>query len=61
LTFDFDLQTRQIQQACSRRRVDEDVEIAAFGIFAAHHAPKDARIRHPRFEHKLANGLPVLR
>jgi hypothetical protein len=58
--FDFDLQASQIQQAGSRRRVHEQVQVAAFLIFAVQNRPEDARVRHAGFKHKLADGVSML-
>ena len=49
------------EQAGPRRRIDQNVQVAIFPILAPHHAPEDARVRHPRLKHKLAERLPMLR
>lgn len=54
------LQTRHGQQAGARRGVNEQVQIAALLVVAVQHRPEDARIRHARFKHKLADRLPML-
>ena len=37
------------------------VQVAILPILAPHHAPEDARVRHARLHHKLADRLPMLR
>jgi hypothetical protein len=55
------LEPHHRQQAGSWSRINEDIEVASVLIFATHYASKDARVRHAGFEHKLADGVSILR
>jgi hypothetical protein len=55
-----DLKASHIKQACSGRGVHEQVEVAAVLVFAVEDGAEDARVRHTRFENKLADSFPML-
>jgi hypothetical protein len=59
--FDFDLQTGQIEQAGSGRRIDQNIKIAIIPVVAMQDGAEDARVRHARLEYKLADRLSMLR
>jgi hypothetical protein len=56
-----DLKASHVKQACARRGVHEQVEVAPVLVFAMEDGAEDARVRHASFENKLADRLPMLR
>src|ERR1035441_7548592 len=59
--FQFGFQTHHGQQTGTRRRVHQQVEVAAVLVVSMKHAAEDARVGHARLKHKLADRLPMLR
>jgi hypothetical protein len=58
--FECDLEPSEVEETSMRRLVDQDVEVAAVGIFAVQHGPEYAWIAHTGLEDDPAYGFAVV-
>jgi len=58
--FQLNLEAGHIEQAGAGRRIDEEVQVAVFLVFAVEDGTEHTRIRHAGLNDELTDGFAVL-
>jgi hypothetical protein len=58
--FQFNLDGPQVQQGGTRQRVNQQVQVAGFGVFSANDRAKDTKVLRPMKERNASDQVPML-